>query len=246
MNRKLQRFFSSFGSNGLYTSIHNEEWDKVKLICDVSPKEAKRWSLQFGTFDGKHDSRVLPLHGAILVRSPPHIIESIIEAYPKGLEMKETGFSRLPIHLTCRVGGSLEVLRILLQQYPKGAEEKDILGRIPLHYAISNGAYPEIIDELLRVYPDGVRCFDLKGWLPLHVACDCGASFTVIKNLLHNYPESACSQTLQNNSPLTLLKRGSQENLERIRRLLNNTIEASYDELLRQPSVLNFEGYTVL
>jgi len=236
MNKRLQRLLYSFGSNELSTSIHSEEWDKVKLICAVNPKEARRWSLQFGTFDGKHDSRVLPIHNAILVRSPPLIIESIIEAYPKGMELKETGFMRLPIHLTCRVGGSLEVLRILLQHYPQGAQEKDVLGRIPLHYAISNGAYPDIIDELLRVYPDGVRCDDLKGWLPLHVACDCGASYTVVQNLLYNFPESACSQTMQNNSPLSLLKRGTPESLNKIRDLLNNSIETSYDELLRRQS----------
>jgi len=145
----------------------------------------------------------------------------LIEAYPKAVFLKETGFSRLPIHLSCRSGGSVEVLKVLTKHNPEGAQEKDALGRIPLHYAISNGAVPEIIDELLIVFPDSGRCRDNKGWLPLHVACDCGASYVVIEKLLKSYPEAALMKTDNRNTPISLLRRSQSPDVDRISKLLD-------------------------
>jgi len=229
MSSKLQSILYRFGSNELDTAIHNEDWSKVSLACAARPKGARRWSTQ-GSFDGKHSSKLLPLHNAVLTRPPADVVQALIEAYPKAVFLKETGFSRLPIHLCCRSGGSLEVLQVLTKYNPEGAQEKDALGRIPLHYAISNGSVPEIIDELLIVFPDSGRCKDNKGWLPLHVACDCGAAYTVIEKLLKSYPEAALMKTDNRNTALSLLRRSQTPDIDRISKLLDGAATVALRE----------------
>lgn len=203
----MKTFFNLFGSHELESAVYREDWKTVECLCEAKPRLARRWCHQIGYYEGKFDSDVLPLHHAVTLNPPASTIETLLEAFPEAISLRESKFQRLPIHLACQHAASLEVLQVLLGFYQLGAEEKDLLGRTPLHYACSNGADEKKIKLLLETYPNGAKCADRDGWLPIHVACHYGASRKVIEMLLKVHPLSLYAFTNRMNTPVTLLKK---------------------------------------
>ena len=211
----IGRAFST-GSGSLSKAIMEKNWNMVISICETSPKLAKVWTKCPGFFDGHRESKLLPLHQICAANPPNRALEAVLNAYPKALNMKETGYSRLPIHIACHSGPSLEMLHILLRDFPESVSEGDMIGRVPLHYACSNGASLEVVMEIVSASPRCVTIQDMNGWLALHVACRVGAPTAIINYLLEKNPSSASQATAKRNYPLTLANMEGSKNRDEV------------------------------
>ena len=160
------------------------------------PDVVKVWNGRPGFFEGIKHSEVLPIHEACAnSETPIELVEAIVKGHPEGLQLKESAYKRLPIHIACRKNANTDVVALLMDHYPEGALIADSLGRLPLHYALSNGANDDVIEALLEKKPGCARGTDRRGWLPIHVACSVGASTKVIAMILKAYPEGSIIRT---------------------------------------------------
>uniref|UniRef100_A0A7S2EDY6 Uncharacterized protein n=1 Tax=Ditylum brightwellii TaxID=49249 RepID=A0A7S2EDY6_9STRA len=215
--------------NKLLKYILNEDWSAVKSRCKKYPREAAVWTKRVGFFKGEHWSCVLPIHQACALCAPKDVIDSLIIAYPKGVQAIESEFKRLPLHIACLNGCLVDVIELLLSYNPLGAQIKDSIGRVPIHYACCNGSDPDVLDCLLSVNPATAKIADKAGWLPIHVACIKGVSMESIRKLLDANPSSVASETAKGSTPLRLISKTNCKNRGEIASLLANlSMERTY------------------
>mmetsp|Transcript_12132 Transcript_12132/g.17689 ORF Transcript_12132/g.17689 Transcript_12132/m.17689 type:complete len:294 (+) Transcript_12132:11-892(+) len=187
--------------------ICGEDWNLVKMECETDPQAASVWSKAVGFFDGRYESRVLPLHRACSLRPPVHVIKSLVNAYPQAVSAKETEFKRLPIHVAVQMEASADVVDFLLLVYPMGAMTKDNLGRLPLHYAMSHGASADVVKSILAAFPAAAGVEEHNGWLPIHVAMNYSISPDVLEMMLEAFPGSTLVKTKKGNTALSIAKK---------------------------------------
>eukprot|EP00978_Attheya_sp_CCMP212_P005285 scaffold11763_cov78-Attheya_sp.AAC.1 len=200
-------------TNRLHKLIGSEKWQEVLEFVRVNPREASKqagvYSMEPGFFDGKHDSRLLPIHYACALQPPPDVIAALSSIHLDGLASRESYFGRMPLHVACLKNISLQCIQELLRPYPMACLVQDRFGRLPLHYALSNGAPFEVVQELVDTSPMSARIKEKNGWLPLHVACHMGMSDSILLLLLDAYPNGAISRNrrgLPPKVPTELLK----------------------------------------
>ena len=121
----------------LSNAIIEEQWDRCISICQSQPSVAKSWTNRLGLFEGIKDSKVLPIHEALVAEAPYNVIEALLHAYPDSVYCKESSYQRLPLHCACRKNARLDVVDLLCQQYPDAALTADSLGRLPREYYYS-------------------------------------------------------------------------------------------------------------
>jgi len=179
----------------LFDAVQQQSWDDVLFNVEIHPNHASRWETV--GFDGKHETRLLPLHLALKLNAPVIVIEKLLDAYPEAAQMCDAYFQRLPLHIACIAGCPAEVVRLLVTAFLGGAAGRDIFGRVPLHYAIFHHYSTEVIDFLIRSFPRGASVIDYNGWLPLHVACRYGVEEDALIALLKAYPSGLNRLTLK-------------------------------------------------
>lgn len=118
----------------LSNAITSDQWERVVQICQAQPNAAKSWTNRLGLFEGIKDSKVLPIHEALVAGAPQHVVEAILYAYPDSVYCKESSYQRLPLHCACRKNGRLEVVDFLCQKYADAALTADSLGRLPREF----------------------------------------------------------------------------------------------------------------
>merc|ERR1712157_276185 len=101
--------------------INDENWNLVENLCKKNPKLAGM------SFDRDPTKKTLPIHRAATLSPTKRALNSIIQAYPKGLQSKESTFDELPLHLACSSYKSEKLIRSLLSKYPDGAAQVDKL-----------------------------------------------------------------------------------------------------------------------
>lgn len=117
------------GATLLYKHIENCRWKEAAELCRSKPSEARTWV--FRTDKKKQIVwRMLPIHTAILYRSPVYVLLALIEAHPDGAKQTD-GKKMLPLHMACRVLCKEDTVRTLLKVYPGAIKEKDSKGRLP-------------------------------------------------------------------------------------------------------------------
>ena len=188
--------------------IAHEDWQLVLMECKMWPKDASKWTIREGFFDGEHDSRVLPIHMAVAMQCPPEVVHALVDCYPLGIHMREEAFQRLPLHVACQDNAPIETIEALIHHYPEATRAKDSIGRLPIHYACSHNAPSSVIELLLREFPASAGCGDDNGWLPIHVACRRGVSLYVIERLLDCFPQSVDMATNKGSTPVICAKKG--------------------------------------
>lgn len=219
---------SILGSKELSHYITSESWGRAIQLCESNPHAAKAWSVREGFFEGIKTADVLPLHEACANGAPPQVITALIGAYPGAVEVQESAYRRLPLHIACRKNANVEVIQILMTQSSRCALEADNLGRLPLHYAISNHVSDEAIDVLLQE-PGAARGVDRRGWIPLHVACSVGSSTHVVQCLLEAYPESIVERTRKGTSAIKCARSSCASNREEVIEILTRA-KQKFDE----------------
>jgi len=117
------------GATLLYKHIENCRWKEAAELCRSKPSEARTWV--FRTDKKKQIVwRLLPIHTAILYKSPVYVLLALIEAHPDGVKQTD-GKKMLPLHMACRVLCKEDIVRTLLKSYPGAIKEKDAKGRVP-------------------------------------------------------------------------------------------------------------------
>ena len=190
----------------LFDLILNRDWPNVYKRLQTNPEEAQVWTSV--CLNGKHFSRVLPLHIASLNNSNPVVIQKLIHCYPKAAKTKDSAYGRLPLHYACLRMPSPDLIKTLVAAYPEATRKNAAYGRLPLHYACSSGASKEVILVLLSMYVKAARHPDDCGWLPIHIGCLYNALPEVTEVLLNAYPESVFMKTAKKNTPVLCTQLG--------------------------------------
>ncbi len=162
----LSRMLSNRRSE-LSLALVDGDWTRASHLLREKPARAAKWTVQQGFFDGVKDASVLPLHQAVMLQAPWHLVQQLLAAYPAAVHQAESSYKQLPLHCACRTGAAANVVRSLIQAGgPDTCLQPDTLLRTPLHYALSNGASLETVQVLLEVAPSSIKVIDLRGWTP--------------------------------------------------------------------------------
>ena len=234
MKRMKLQIFNRAGRNQLNLFLLEEDYAAAIAEIDAHPNEVKLWSTREGFFDGPTSAQVLPLHVAVSLRAPLHVIKAIVEAYPTAIGVKESSFKRLPLHIATQFGASFDVVQYLVEQHPAAALEADSLGRLPLHYTCSNGASLPTIRTLLEANSAATLYRDYNGWLPLHVAVHFGAETEVIRQFLVTCPAAASLKTKKGSTALSLAEKVSTKNKAEILALIRSAM--ALNQTVAKPS----------
>jgi len=142
----LSQYSVSSATVALRNLIYLQEWADVVSICISNPHEAK-------VTDRMGD---LPIHEACLHGAPFNVIESLLSAYPSGIQKK--GFcGRLPLHYAVYNKPSLNTVQFLLEKYPAGASTIDADGRLPIHLAVIRNSPKDFIEALIAANPQSLQ-----------------------------------------------------------------------------------------
>mmetsp|Transcript_1163 Transcript_1163/g.1949 ORF Transcript_1163/g.1949 Transcript_1163/m.1949 type:complete len:257 (+) Transcript_1163:57-827(+) len=207
--------------------ISHEDWKLVLMECKMCPRDATKWSVQDGFFDGEITSKVLPIHQACALMAPREVIETLVKCYPQGIKMKESAFHRTALHIACQTNAPIETIEALVHFYPEATRIQDALGRLPIHYACAHEVPSSTLELLLREFPESCKIGDQNGWLPLHVACRRGVSLYELELLLDCYPQSANMLTDKGSSPLMCAQKGNSRHHEEMVQYLEDYIKRS-------------------
>lgn len=111
------------------TEVEFDPYGRQQAATWVSRKEA---DTQAG---GAIRWRQLPIHAALVFKSPTELISALVNAYPEGVRC-ENDQGMLPLHLAFRHGAPASILAILLREYPESIRIKDKRDRVPLDCAM--------------------------------------------------------------------------------------------------------------
>lgn len=112
----------------LYKFIEAKNWREAVLRCQTNPEEAQTWVMRKEK-DGKVRWKLLPLHAALILKSPGEVVDSLLRAYPHGAQCKDDQ-GMLPIHLGFQKEASEDAIHCLLRVFPEGVKVKDKRGKI--------------------------------------------------------------------------------------------------------------------
>lgn len=153
----------------LYNLIKNRKWREAGERARAVPKEALIWITETDE-RGNILLRQLVIHKACEVHPPEKLIDILISAHPRGVQLKNSN-GDLPLHIACSECASGVVINKLIYHFPDGTCVKNEEGKLPLHLACRQWNDVQLIKNLLVAYNQGAQCADSDGLLPLHCAC---------------------------------------------------------------------------
>ncbi|KAL7497414.1 hypothetical protein ACHAWT_008203 [Skeletonema menzelii] len=184
----------------LFRLILKKDWEGVANRLTMFPDEAMTWIVTKG-YNG--NLRFLPLHKACVLTPPAAIIETLIKAFPEGVQRSDQD-GWLPLHCACFYGAPPESIEELIRANPKAAQVKDDDSRLPLHYACMKGAPDSVVTKLLGAHVKGALAKDNDGRMPLHHACAKAVDDKVIETLVRLGPKALQSKDNNGRIPLHL------------------------------------------
>jgi ankyrin repeat protein len=136
----------------------------------------------------------LPLHLAVAVKAPDHLVLLLIDSYEPALTERDPQ-GRLPIHIVCADPSTLmSYLQLILSHSPSSVlMEKDANGDLPLHQTIRYRCPTEASLALLQAPGGGlptVNTGDKDGNLALHLALRHGSEDRLIYAILKANPDA--------------------------------------------------------
>lgn len=190
---------SSLSSMRLSILISIWRWSDIPSRIQQHPEEVKEW--EYGN---------LPIHRACAnEKTPPDIIQALIESYPESLQTKCETLGRLPMHYLIRWNPcNIELIKWILDKYSKCASELDETGHTPLTYHLWFSTARNSMDVtklLIEAQKQVVEICDKYGYSPLHHAAkQCNTE--ICKYLIELYPEALVKKTKSGLTPLNIVK----------------------------------------
>jgi len=106
----------------LYDLVVDMNWERVVAYAEEYPITARH---QEG------DSMETPLHAAVQMRPPIHVIRALLDAFPDAVSVPARK-GEYPLHIACRYNASPEVLYELVKDQPGIARQETKWGSTPL------------------------------------------------------------------------------------------------------------------
>lgn len=140
------------------------KWSDILSRIETYPDEVKEW--EYGS---------LPIHRACAnEKTPINIIQSLINCYPKSIEIKCETLGRLPLHYIIRWSSvNIQLLTWLLEKYPGAAAFYDETGHSALTYYLwfNTEDATKVTKTLINADDKCLSMVDRYGYTPLHHAC---------------------------------------------------------------------------
>lgn len=114
----------------LYKLIEAKDWTASILRTRSNPEEAQTW-VKRTEKDGKLRWKLLPLHAALILRSPGDVVAALIKVYTQGAQCKDDQ-GMLPLHLAFQKEAPEDAVEVLLRVYPEAVKVKDKRAKTPL------------------------------------------------------------------------------------------------------------------
>ena len=153
----------------LYKLIEAKDWQASILRTRSHPEEAQTWVMRKEQ-DGKLRWKLLPLHAALILKSPGDVVAALIKVYALGAQCKDDQ-GMLPLHLAFQKEAPGEAVECLLRAYPEAVKVKDKRGKTPIERirmgtqptnVMSAYAYASVQAERASIIAEQERIYDLK------------------------------------------------------------------------------------
>eukprot|EP00977_Amphora_coffeiformis_P014329 scaffold3971_cov159-Amphora_coffeaeformis.AAC.8 len=111
----------SVRNSDLYDLVVDMDWERVASYAREHPITAQH---QEG------DSMETPLHAAVQMRPPVHVIRALLDAFPDAVSVPARK-GEYPLHFACRYNASAQVLSELVEDQPNTARQETKWGNTP-------------------------------------------------------------------------------------------------------------------
>ena len=129
----------------------------------------------------------LPLHLAIYNRAIYDLLDTLIDAYPPAMKVRDPK-DMLPIHIASRDETVLlTIVELLVKWWPESLLEKDPLhGDIPVQMSIRYHLPKEVTYHYLEIEPESIDCRDEDGNTLLHMCLRYGSHIDLFYRILNS------------------------------------------------------------
>lgn len=112
-------------------------------------------------------SRQLPLHLAMRHNAPLSLVDSLIQAYPKALQCRDT-YGNLPLHIAILSNCRHSVIKLLILEFPKALHIENESGMTPLKcYELIEDMEPKNHWQVIQKYVGCVQSINQKEASPI-------------------------------------------------------------------------------
>lgn len=150
----------------LWCHISKREWRQTLIRISRSPDEASVWTMIDDEATSGTACYRLALHKACTSVPPLHVVQALVNAYPKSIRIREK-FAMFPLHVACAFRADRSVVQFLITEYPCALKAVDAWGRLPLHVAAVAGTTYSVLYLLMESHPQAVLQTDKRGRLPI-------------------------------------------------------------------------------
>lgn len=166
---------------GLIFEIERHEFKKASRTVVNDRRRAKTESVE----------GFLPLHLSIYNRAIYELIDTLIDAYPPAMKVRDPK-NNLPIHIASKDETVLlTIVELLVRWWPESLLEKDPLhADIPVQMSIRYHLPKEVTYHYLDVQPDTIKWRDEDGNTLLHMCLRYGSHIDLFYRILYAYPEA--------------------------------------------------------
>lgn len=153
----------------LYKLIESKDWQGTVDRTRSNPEEAQTWVMRKES-DGKLRWKLLPLHAALILKSPGDVVAALIKVYHNGAQCKDDQ-GMLPLHLAFQKDAPEDAVEVLLRVYPEAVKVKDKRGKTPLERLrinmqptaiMSAYAHAAVQAERASIIEEQERIYDMK------------------------------------------------------------------------------------
>lgn len=148
---------SSSNQTDLFVAVHERQWEAALRLLASNPSEAREWSSRVA-YDGEISWTRLPIHEACINNGPKHVIEALLQAYPKCCAAVDIN-NRLPLHYAAVHGAKFEILELLVRTCPGAVNSSDDYGKTPAMCVMPSATFSERdafskkMELLSKIYP---------------------------------------------------------------------------------------------
>lgn len=215
--------------------ILNKRWDESIQRALSHQNETRTWASvplpELKEIHNLKQSKILPLHAAILQGGPFKLVELLIQQNPAALRKKDSIYHRYPLHMACLYSPTTNVVSLITDEYPEALVVRDRFIRTPLHYASYGQASADVFKILTKKYPRASKSGDIQGWTPLHIAIATGCEYEVIKSLVEIDPQALTRKTKNGATSRQIVENfhGSGSEMMKQLQALQTALDAMYD-----------------
>jgi ankyrin repeat protein len=164
---------------GLIFEIERHDFDKARRTVINDRRRARQTS----------SDDFLPLHLALYHQAPYDLLDTLIDAYPPALKVRDPN-NNLPIHIASKDEGCLlTIIKLLVKWWPESLLEKDpMYDDLPVQMTLRHHLPKEATFHYLDVMPETVGVRDQDNSTLLHMCLRYGSHVDLFNRVLKAEP----------------------------------------------------------